>query len=215
MTQTIFVGRCECDAHLKFPFNWANSVVEEAEKLELDVVDLQKENYSEEKTSRHIKNSNPFFIFLNGHGEAWCSMGYGREPVLIANKNDFLLKDRIAYILSCNTAQFLGQVAYEKGCKAYIGYEDIFSFAYMDKNDPINDRIAKIFMEASNQIPLTILNGGTPEEAYKNSQQIFDKWINFWWKRWRGLEKTKLPPKVIGDILGALIIDKEGQRLLI
>lgn len=214
MSLTIFIGRCECDSHLKFPFNWANLVVEEAEKLELDIIDLQKENYTEEKTSGHIKSSNPFFIFLNGHGEVWCSRGYKREPVLVANKNDFLLKNKIAYILSCNTAQYLGQVAYEKGCKAYIGYENIFSFTYMDKNDPLNDRIAKIFMEASNQIPLTILNGGTPEEAYKNSQKVFDKWINFWWKRWRGLEKTKLSPKVIGDILGALITDKEGQRLL-
>jgi len=32
-------------------------------------------------------------------------------------------------------------------------------------------------------------------EAYKKSQEVFDKWINFWWKRWRGLVKTKLPPR--------------------
>ena len=213
MNQTIFIGRCKCDSHLKFPFNWANRIIEEAEKLELDIIDLKIEDYTEEKTTKYIKDSNPFFVFLNGHGEAWCSMGYERESVLIANKNDFLLKNKIAYVLSCNTAQYLGQVAYEKGCKAYIGYEDIFSFAYMDKNSP-NDKIAKIFMEASNQIPLTIINGGTPEEAYKKSQEVFDKWINFWWKRWRGIIKTKLPPKVLGDILSALVMDKEGQRLL-
>ena len=69
-------------------------------------------------------------------------------------------------------------------------------------------------MEASNQIPLVILNGGTPQEAYKKSQEIFDKWIDFWWKRWRGLEKPKLRLKMVGDILSALITDKEGQRLL-
>ena len=215
MSQTIFVGRCECDAHLKFPFNWANFIIEEAEKLELDIIKLEKENYTEEKTKRHIRKFNPFFIFLNGHGKVWCSMGYNKESIIIANKNDFLLKNKIVYILSCYTAQYLGQVAYEKGCKAYIGHKDIFSFTYMDENDPINDKIAKIFMDASNQIPLTILNGGTPEEAYKNSQKMFDKWIDFWWKRWRGLEKTKLPPKVIGDILSALVTDEEGQRLLI
>lgn len=213
MNQTIFIGRCKCDSHLELPFNWANRIIEEAEKLELDIIDLKIEDYTEGKTTKYIKDSNPFFVFLNGHGKAWCSMGYKRESVLIANKNDFLLKDKIAYVLSCNTAQYLGQVAYEKGCKAYIGYEDIFSFVYIDKNSP-NDKIAKIFMEASNQIPLTIINRGTPKEAYKKSQEVFDKWINFWWKRWRGIIKTKLPPKILGDILSALVIDKEGQRLL-
>lgn len=215
MTQTVFIGRCECDSNVKFPFKWANLIKEEAEKLELDIVDLQNENYIQEKTQKHIETIEPFFIFLNGHGLEWCSMGYQKEPVLIANKNDFLLKDKIAYVLSCYTAQCLGQTANEKGCKAYIGYEDVFSFIYMDEKDPTNDRIANIFMEASNQIPLTILNGGTPKDAYMNSQKIFNKWIEFWWERWRGIKETKLPPKVVDDILAALLTDSKGQRVLI
>lgn len=213
MSETIFIGRCDCDSHVKFPFHWAEVIREEAEKLELDVIDLQREDYIEEKTKKHIKANNPFFVFLNGHGNEWCSMGYKRNPVLIANKNDFLLKDRIAYVLSCNTAQYLGQVAYDKGCKAYIGYEDIFTFVYINEENPFDDNVAKIFMDASNKIPLTILNRGTPKESFEESQKMFDKWINFWWKKWRGKEKTKLPPELIGDILAALITDKEGQRL--
>lgn len=214
MTQTIFIGRCECDSSVKFPFNWANLIIEEAEKLEIDVIDLKREDYIETKTKEHIESSKPFFVFLNGHGEVWCSKGFEKEPVLIANKNDYLLKDKIAYVISCYTAQCLGQMAYEKGCKAYIGYEDEFSFVYMNKDDPLKDAIAKIFMEASNKIPLVILNGGTAKEAYEKSQKIFKKWIDFWWKRWKGIVKTKLPPRVIGDILAALVTNQEGQRLL-
>lgn len=213
MSQTIFIGRCDCDSNVKFPFHWAELIIEEAEKLELDIIDLQKENFIEEKTKKQIDDHNPFFVFLNGHGNEWCSMGYKRIPVLIANKNDFLLKDKIVYAVSCYTAQYLGQIAYDNGCKAYIGYEDIFTFVYMNEDDPLNDIIAKHFMDASNEVPLTILNGGTPKDSFENSQKMFDKWINFWWQRWRGIKKTKVPLKVVGDILAALITDKEGQRL--
>ena len=90
----------------------------------MDIIDLQQENYIEEKTRKGIEEQAPFLVFLNGHGEAWCSTGHRRRPVLIANKNDFLLKGKIAYVVSCYTAQYLGQVAYDKGCRAYIGYED-------------------------------------------------------------------------------------------
>lgn len=214
MNQTILIGRCNDDPMVIFPFHWANVIKEEAEKLELEIIDLQKENYVEEKITKCIEENNPFFLFLNGHGEVWCTKGHKHLPVLIANKNDFLLKNKIVYVVSCYTAQYLGQMAYEKGCKAYIGYEDDFAFVYMNSDQPLDDNIAKIYMEASNKIPLIILNGGTPHEAYIGSQQIFDKWIDFWDKRWKGIEKTKVPINIVSDILAALITDKEGQRLL-
>lgn len=212
MSQTVLIGRCDDDPTVIFPFHWAEQIKEEAEKLEWDIIDLQKENYTEEKTGRYLEEYAPFFVFFNGHGEAWYTTGHQRKPVLIANKNDFLLKDKIAYVVSCYTAQYLGPLAYDNGCKAYIGYEDTFSFVYLNEN-PLDDKYAKIYMEASNEVPLTILNGGTPKEAYEKSQKAFDKWINFWEKRWKGTEKTKVPPKMIGEILAALLIDKDGQRL--
>ena len=213
MSETIFIGRCDDDPIVTFPFHWAEQIKEEAEKLELDIIDLQKENYTEEKARRCIEEYAPFFVFFNGHGEAWHTTGHQQRPVLIANKNDFLLKDKIAYVVSCYTAQYLGQMAYDKGCKAYIGYEDDFAFVYLNEDAPLDDNIAKVYMEASNEGPLTILNGGTPKEAYEKSQKTFDKGIDYWEKRWKGTEKTKVPPKVIGDILAALLTDKDGQRL--
>ncbi len=213
MSESVFIGRCDCDSHVKFPFNWSELIIEEVEKLELDLVDLQKENFDEERTNKHIQTHNPFLVILNGHGTEWCSKGYNDIPVLIANKNDFLLKGKIVYVLSCKTAQYLGLVCYDRGCKAYIGYEDIFSFVYVNEEEPLKDTIAKIFMESSNIIPLTILNGGTPSQAYQESQKIFNKWIDFWWDRWIGKKETKIPPKVVGDILAALNTDKDGQRL--
>ena len=209
MNPTIFIGRCDDDPMVTFPFHWAEQIKEEAEKLEWDIIDLQKENYTEEKAMRCIEEHAPFFVFFNGHGEGWCTTGHKRRPVLIANKNDFLLKNKIAYY----TAQYLGQIAYDNGCKAYIGYEDTFAFVYLNEDAPLNDDIAKSYMEASNEVPLTILNGGTPKEAYEKSQKVFDKWIDIWEKRWKGMEKTKFPPKVIGEILATLIADKDGQRL--
>lgn len=212
MNNTILVGRCNDELNVAFPFYWASRIIEEAEKLEYDIIDLREENYVEEKVKSLIESKSPGIIFLNGHGNEYCTKGHGCMPVIIANKNDILLKDKIVYVLSCKTAKYLGPAACDKGCEAYIGYLEDFAFVYLDDN-PLNDHIAKIYMEASNEIPLTILNGGSPKQAYENSQKIFEKWISFWEERWSGKAEPKIPIQAVGDILATLIADKEGQIL--
>ena len=51
-----------------------------------------------------------------------------------------------------------------------------------DLDNVFDDFVTEPFMKVSNEIVLTLLKGGSPEEAYQNSQSLFDKLIEYWKK---------------------------------
>ncbi|MBT4377120.1 hypothetical protein HOD29_07145 [archaeon] len=207
----ILIGRSDCDNMVKFPFYWAEEILSEAQKLGFDIVDLKRENFTEEIFKRRVENDDPFLIFLNGHGDEFCAMGYKKCPVITINKNDHLLKDRIAHVISCKTALFLGQSAIDKGCKGYIGYTDLFHFLSIDP-DPSKDIISKIFMEAVNVVSITLLKGGSVKDAYENSQKVYRKHITECTKYFFGAKKEdSIKREHISEILGALLVNKKNQ----
>ncbi len=61
---SIIIGRCLCDDVVKYPFYWCEELIEEANKNGITVIDLQKENFTEEKISKLSEQHNPKFIFL-------------------------------------------------------------------------------------------------------------------------------------------------------
>lgn len=172
----ILIGRCDCDNIVKFPFYWSEEIIKEAGQLGFKIIDLKKENFTEEKFTRYINAKNPLFVFLNGHGDEISAMGFQQQPVLTLNKNDYLLKGKIAHVISCKTALLLGQFAKDKGCKGYIGYQGLFSFKNTHP-DPTKDLFSTLFMEAVNIVSITLLNGGNVKEAFLKSQEIYSKYI--------------------------------------
>lgn len=178
----IFIGRCSHDNDVKYPYFWAQVIKDTANSLNIKMIDLQNENFTKEKFKKLIEKYNPSFIFCSGHGNPWSIKGYNDKPVIEACKNDALLKDKIVYFVSCFTTKILGRSAIDKGCSCYIGYKSKLCYPTFipPPENILDDFWAKPFMEASNKIPLTLLRGGTPEEAYKNSQKEFNKWIKFW-----------------------------------
>jgi len=214
-TRSILVGRCDHEIRVSYPFHWTQSVISKAKELNFNILDLKNENYVEEKFNSMIQIHNPFFVFCNGHGDemGYSTQGHNNEVVISANKNDYLLKNKIVYVLSCNTAKCLGHIAFDKGC-SYIGYDDDFLFVFMKVEEPSADIVAKPFMEASNEIALTILDGGTPRDAFEKSQKKFDELIAYWGERLVGIKETEVPLEVVEAILGALLNDKECQVCL-
>ena len=79
------------------------------------------------------------------------------------------------------------------------GFEQKFCFAVKEGDKELLSKL--------NEGLIIIYNNGS-------YNKIFDKWIDFWDKKWKGIEKTKVPIKVVSDILAALITDRDGQRLL-
>ena len=159
-------------------------VKHDAELLGLNVFDLQDENVTEENIKKMIEKFDPYIIFLNGHGTDYSFKGKdGETDVITRCKNDHLFKDRVVYALSCFTANILGKSSRNKGCECYIGYTKKFIFLHQEMDDPLKDYVSEPFMTVSNEIIMTLIKGGSPEQAIQNFNKLSDGLIDYWKKQ--------------------------------
>ncbi len=172
------------DEATRYIFDWAGIVKKEAELLGLQVIDLVEDGFTKKNFKKSIKKFDPYLVFLNGHGTESSFKGRdGKTDVIIRCENDYLFNGRVVYSLSCRTARILGKSAMNKGCKSYIGYTKKVFFPYQNKfDDPIKDYVAASFMKVSNEIILTLIKGGTSEEAINNFHTLSDNLITYWEK---------------------------------
>ena len=169
------------DYSTKYIFHWAELIKKEAELLGLKVIDLQNENFTEDIMKKMIEEFDPYIIFLNGHGTEYSIKGEdGETDVIIRCKNDHLFKGRIVYALSCLTANILGKSSRNKGCECYIGYTKKVVFPTQGLDDPLSDTVSRPFMLISNEIVMTLIKGGSPEEAIQNFHKLSNLLIDYW-----------------------------------
>ncbi len=111
-------------------------------------------------------------MFWNGHGDDNIVTGHKNEPLVIANKNDYLLKNKIVYAISCRSAKNLGREAVEKGALSYTGYDDDFIFCYESNKTtkPLEDNTAKLFLEPSLLFIKSLLKNNTVEESLNRAK---------------------------------------------
>lgn len=124
-----------------------------------------------------VKKNQPSFIFFNGHGNETSITGHNNQPLVNANTNVEILKNKIVYALSCQSAKKLGPKSIKQGTKTYIGYTEDFIFVYdtNKKKFPKKDEIAGCFLSASNQIAVSLLEKKSTGQAYADSQNAFQK----------------------------------------
>lgn len=206
---SILIGRCECDRAVKPPYYWCEEVIDKAVELNFNVVDLKKENFIEENFKKCVEENNPELIFLNGHGDEGSAMGYQKSPVLIANKNEYLLKDKKAHIISCKTACYLIDLAMDKGCKGYIGHND--RFLVNPSMNPSQDIISKFLMEAVNIVSISLMERRNLKETYKKSQKVYEKHIEYCLNRFLDTNTSDIQKEYLFKALGILRNNKRCQ----
>ena len=133
-----------------------------------------KKNNQKEIRSRLEKNDYNFVVF-NGHGDDDLVAGHKNETLIKVGENEGLLKNKMIYAISCKSAKKLGPESISAGAISYIGYDDDFVFIY-EKNkitNPLIDDIAKIYLEPSNELIISLIKGNSTNESYKRSQDMF------------------------------------------
>ena len=92
-------------------------------------------------------------------------------------KNASLLTDKIIYARSCDAARVLGKVCADKYNATFIGYERSYVLGRnpYKAGRPMDDEVAKLFIEPSNLVPRSLIKGNTAKEAYKKSQKAMEK----------------------------------------
>ncbi len=169
----ILVTRPNHDLTTTYLFYWSNPVLNIAKSKSYSVLDLQGRKATQKYFVSYIKKNNPALIFFNGHGSQNTITGHENEVLVESGKNENLLSSKIIYARSCESARILGKKSVEKGAITFIGYINKYVFLYLAEKvtKPLQDTIAKLFLEPSNLIPISLLKGNTTADAYEKSQK--------------------------------------------
>jgi len=106
----------------------------------------------------------------------------GQNDVVLAGlKEGSIFLGTIIYARSCEAAQKLGPQCVKDGALAFIGYTKKFTVGFTPEKvaHPLEDLVAKLFLEPSNLIPISILKKNSVEEAHLKSQKAMFKNLAF------------------------------------
>lgn len=175
MNKILLVTRPNHDITTRYLFAWSRKIIELAQKKNIQVVDLKKEKANKDELESRISKMKPILIFFNGHGNSNYITGHGGEVLVKVNDNENILKSKIIYALSCRSAARLGSKSVKVGALTYLGYVGDFMFCYDIHKiaHPLYDKIAKLFLEPSNQICISLIKGNTSERSSNNSKKFF------------------------------------------
>lgn len=179
MKKAILVTRPRYDDATEYLFCYAKKAIDFANEKNVEVLDLTRPRLTQKNFSDLISKKDPLLIFFNAHGDENTIYGdkiNGKEEILIReDKNHNLLNKRIVYARACLSSASLGQKACKDGC--FIGYRMPFSF-WVDNRwsaKPLNDNTAKLFLEPSNLIIISLLKGNSAKEAHEKSLKMTSK----------------------------------------
>jgi len=161
--------------------HWSKKIIDFAKAKGHQVIDVKEKRVNRKTFESMLRKMNPALVLLNGHGEAEMVYGQNNEPILIAGENEDLLADRTVYALSCKSTQIVGRKSIENGAKTYIGYKEDYVFYWHSQYaaKPLDDPRARLFLEPSNLISLSLLKGHTAQEACEKSKEAILRNIQY------------------------------------
>lgn len=172
------ITRPSYDDATNYLYYYAGLLIKEAEEKSIQYIDLKRPRLTPENFTNIVKAKDPRFIFFNAHGDAQRIYGdkIGKEEYILIEegRNHHLLDNKLVYARSCWSAASLGKTCIG-GC--FIGYNVPFRFWHDEEwvTKPLNDNVAKQFLEPSNTIVSALLKGNTVKEAVEKSAIVTKK----------------------------------------
>ena len=179
MMLSILVTRPRFDRTTKYIAEWAKKVIEFAQEKGVKVIDLLDHRANRAEFEGTVNKTNPDFSFFNGHGNDTGILGHDNEMLSGVGTSSAAVCKSIIYALSCSTGKTFGPWCIAEGTRAFIGYDEDFGFYYTDekRTRPLDDKLAALFIEPSNQVAISLLKGHTAGEAHDASQKFFRRSI--------------------------------------
>lgn len=211
MKKILLVTRPNYDDATSYLFYYAKKIIDYAREKNTKVLDLIRPRLTKQNFLDLISKQDPQLVFFNAHGDEKKIYGdklrEDEEVLIEEDRNHTLLNKRITYARACYAAASLGKACTRKG-GCFIGYKTPFSF-WIDERwsaKPLNDNTAKLFLEPSNLIVVSLLKGNSAQEA-------FDKSTNMSKKNILRLLRIKGEPGAMASIM-LLWSNIEGQDIL-
>lgn len=173
MAKSILITRPNHDQTTNYLYYWSGFVINEAKKKRMDIYDLAGKKANKKDFDSYVSLQKPNIIFINGHGDENRLAGHDDE-ILLRTGGNKILNGNIVYARSCDAATNVGKELIGKGAKAFIGYIRKFNLVYTPSkiSRPLEDPLAKLFLEPSNLVVTTIIKGhdaGTAHLRARNS----------------------------------------------
>ncbi|HAU65447.1 MAG: hypothetical protein UU02_C0042G0008 [Candidatus Woesebacteria bacterium GW2011_GWA1_40_43] len=153
-------------------------------------------------------------MFFNGHGSPEVINGHNNEPLISMDKDEYLLKSKIVYSRTCESARALGVKCVERGTKTFIGYINPFVFFYSKTCvlHPLSDDICKQFLQPTNFIPIKLLKGHTSKEACDYSKFIMRKNFFSMLSSASTVGERAVASFLLGNIMNQVLIGDEKSK---
>lgn len=179
MSKSLLVTRPNHDSLTSCLYHWAKLVLNEAQTKQFKTYDLKGSKVTKSNFKSYITRNLPSFIFLNGHGAKDRVEGYSNEIIVDINNCKELLRNAIIYVRSCSAGSLLGLASIKNGTIAFIGYANNFWLIRSKTSGirPLLDPLAKLFLEPSNLIPISLIKGNDVKTSFRKSQDSM--WRNF------------------------------------
>jgi len=175
MNKILLITRPKHDVTVRYLFYWAERIIELAKEKSITVLDLKEKRANCKELISMLQKKEPSLVFFNGHGDDNSITGHDNEVLLAVGKNEQLLISKIVYALSCKSGKILGHKSIQGGAFGYIGYDEDFIFVVdQDKiREPLKDKTAELFLEASNQVMICLIKGHNIRYSSERSKNIF------------------------------------------
>lgn len=199
----ILVTRPNHDLPTIYLYRWSEELLELARRKLFTVLDLSGYKAVRSIFEKYLRVNRPVFVFLNGHGSTDYVMGINREIIIDKNTDGNDIRGTVVYARSCNAGVSLGRILCALGAKTFIGYDKPFSVIASDScnSRPLEDNMAKLFLDPSNLLVSTILKGNTAGEAYERSKIEMRRNINYLITRGDTSSATYLYNNLLGQVL--------------
>lgn len=172
MTDVLF-SRPKHDTPMEYLYYYSGLLIKEGELIRnIKIINKEKQNSTRRIINEVLRKINPRLIMFNGHGTKSSICGHNNEPI-IDKENISLLNGSIIYALACCAGAELGETAKDIGADCFIGYKYEYAIAKDPEYEasPRKDKIAKFFLEPSNLLFSSIMNGQTVDSAVKKAKR--------------------------------------------
>lgn len=176
MDKTILITRPEYDAATFYLSRWSEKIIGEANSKSIKVIDLHKDKANKKRVVGTLEKTSAKLVVFNGHGSEVAIYGQNDEAILETSDTK-AVKDKIIYARACRAANILGNNAVAGGAISFLGYTEDFILvhAVSGERQPLKDEVARMFLEPSNYVSISLLKGHTTGESNKRSQNLFRK----------------------------------------
>lgn len=176
---SLLITRPKYDGGTHYLYYWSQELIDQAKNASWSVYDLSKKKACKSKVSSYLRKKNPKIAVFNGHGSRSEMLGHDHEPVICKNDNEDLLVGSNVYMRACDAGSELGPSIISAGARGFIGYNQPFIFLHQPEFEsrPLEDELAKPFLDCSNQVARALIKGHSAKEAHESSIKAYQRTI--------------------------------------